>query len=143
MNGVINSVTRRGFVATLLSAVAAVLVPGCSIGGPPGPEELVRYLADLLRHHESAVQLGRSYVESDPAYGALSAEQWAAMVLQSIGMDINIPATIELGKIQDQVSRRVRKDFSDETVVLVDGWLLARTEVRLCALVFRLQGAAS
>ncbi len=38
--------------------------------------------------------------------------------------------------LRETVAARVRDDFATARVVNVDGWLLARTEARLCALAY-------
>jgi hypothetical protein len=37
------------------------------------------------------------------------------------------------GAIQSRLLRTIARDWSDHQVAVVDGWLLARSEARLCA----------
>lgn len=136
-------VTRRAFIRTLLGALAAALVPGCNVGGPPDREQLIGYLTKVLRHDEAAAGLGQAYISADPAMQALSTEQWAMMLLQRIGVDLNKPPAIDVETLRRKLGQQVRQDFADETAVFVDGWLLSLTEARLCALVYRYRNSAS
>ena len=135
--------TRRAFFTNLLAALAVALVPGCNIGGPPSREQLIRHLTKMVRHDKAAAKLGELYIRPDPATQALTVEQWAAMLLQSIGIDLNNPPAIDAKTLRHKLGQRVRQDFAIETVVYVDGWLLAETEARLCALVYRYHNTSS
>jgi len=127
--------TRRTFIKYALCATATASIgPGCGSDRPPSLKEITRYLAGLLRHPEAAGQLGRKYIEIDSAVKSLSLEQLTKMVLQDIGLDNMKEPDTRLEEIGKMLTNKVRQDFADETVVIVDGWLLSKTEARLCAL---------
>jgi hypothetical protein len=47
----------------------------------------------------------------------------------------------DYGSIPSRLLRAVARDWSNNYVVVVDGWLLARTEARLCAFLHLEEGA--
>lgn len=61
----------------------------------------------------------------------------AAQVLRAVlgiqGSEADQDAVTGLSKAA--VSAAIRADFATEEVVALDGWLLARTEARICALI--------
>ncbi len=69
--------------------------------------------------------------ESLPPNGN-SAEQLANAILVAAEIDSQAPKTTQV--IRDRISNRVRKDFAEEAVISVDGWVLSLTEARLYAL---------
>lgn len=73
---------------------------------------------------EGARAIGRAYLEGEP--GERDPAQLAARLAESLGG--GAPWS------RDDVLARVRRDYDEERVVLVRGWLLSRTEARLCAL---------
>lgn len=90
-------------------------------------------LAGLLPHAAGAARLGRRYLalapaEADPGrlLHALSKDHADLAAASRTGADIEIRAI--LGRCR-------QRDFAAGNTVLVDGWILSRTEARLCALV--------
>lgn len=124
---------RRRFFKITCSAAVAVAGAGCGSPVPPDIGHIGRYLAGLLRHPEAAAKLGGRYIHADPSVGGLSPEQITLLILEHAGMDAPGASLAEIGQ---SVKARVRRDFVDEDVLVVEGWLLARTEVLLCALVY-------
>jgi hypothetical protein len=62
-----------------------------------------------------------------------SAEQLANAILVAAEIDSQAAKTTQA--IRDRISNRVRKEFVEDAVVSVDGWILSVTEARLYALV--------
>lgn len=127
--------TRRGFLASL-----AVGIAGAALGlrlywterrTPAGAEQLVR----LLPHADSAARLGQRYLDDTPQ------EADATRLIALIG---TVPAVGESdAALRARLQARIRQDFIDGDTVAVDGWLLSRTEARLCALVHLMHSASA
>jgi hypothetical protein len=127
--------SRRGFLAGL-----AVGIAGAVLGlrlywtaghTPAGAERLVR----LLPHADSAARLGRRYLEDTPQ---------EAQVRRLVALIAATPTDAESdAALRERLQARIRQDFIDGATVTVDGWRLAVTEARLCALVSLLQDAPS
>jgi hypothetical protein len=115
--------TRRGFLAALAAGIVGAVL-GLRLywreGRPPaGAEPLAR----LLPHAENAARLGRRYLEETPQ------EADAAHLVALIGVAADTDAAL-----RERLEARIRQDFIAGATVAVDGWLLSRTEARLCAL---------
>jgi hypothetical protein len=48
-----------------------------------------------------------------------------------------------LDPIPSRITRALDRDWSNHDVAVVDGWILARTEARLCAVLHLAAGAAA
>jgi hypothetical protein len=121
--------TRRRLLvgaAALLAAVAAgpsALVPLIERLAAADAAALLR---TLIKHREGAIQLGRSYLSAHP-----SEANRATLVRQLAGPIA--PASAE--RAAHGVGARIREDYAMGHTVVVEGWVLSRTEARLCALV--------
>jgi hypothetical protein len=48
---------------------------------------------------------------------------------------------VGVGSIRGSLIESIARDWSEHNVVVVDGWVLARTEARICALLHHMDGA--
>ena len=84
----------------------------------------------LPTDYRAARALGERYLEIEPA------ERSAEWLAGELFGDVSLPTTDLQGR--DRLKRRIRagcaRDFRHGDLVLVEGWLLARTEARLLAL---------
>jgi hypothetical protein len=127
--------TRREFLLLAATLGAPLLAwrarPGVSRGGPGAPTERARRLVGLLRHRGSARVIGTAYLDQVPS------EAGIAPLVDGIlaGLDGGASA---LRTSEDELRRllahRVVKDFETDATVCLRGWVVARTEARLCAL---------
>lgn len=96
------------------------------------PGELTDAVADLLQHPQSAAIIGEAYLALVDHEN--SAAELSRRLLQGIATSKErIDARILL--------ERIRSDFAEGDVVKLDGWLLSRTEARICALYALLEAA--
>ncbi len=122
-------IDRRHFlVAAAVAAVGALGLPR-SLRAARDPEER---LAGLLDEGASARAVGRAYLRGSPA------EAYAQALCDQLARD-TAGGRAQLGRTSDaqlrlRLRNRVRRDFAEERVVSVQGWVLSLTEARLCAL---------
>ena len=123
--------TRRQFMAT---TVAIIMCPAWASEERTTelgtiPLWLMRAVADP----ESASRLGGVYLAAHPS------EHDATSLAEAIGRTLDtfqpLPGTDSPGAGFELLDSVVREEYSHGEVVLVDGWLLSRTEARLYALV--------
>ena len=88
-------------------------------------EALDEAIAALLPSRASAAAVGDAYLRQAPREA--SAARLEALVLGSM-REAGLPVT------PAGLRRRIERDFAEERIVRLDGWLLSATEVRLCAL---------
>ena len=86
-------------------------------------------LAGWLADSEDVRILGRTYLAAQPH------EAEAIVLVELLGTDLGLtrygPSEAELHEL---FRCRTRRDFEDGNTVTVQGWILSRTELRLCAL---------
>ncbi len=119
--------TRREFVSLALVVGAGgglsllVWPAGC------GPGERVRIdLSNVFPDPAQAVGVGRDYLARYPEEAVRS--QLEARVLESLG-GAEDPTRLRTG-----LDAAIRRDFTRDRVFRHAGWVLSRTEGRLCAL---------
>jgi hypothetical protein len=112
---------RRGGMRALLAGSLLVLTRGTWAAGVR--DDRRRALSSLFSALPSARAIGAAYLRSCPADG-LDAETLATA----------LPTGLNVTELRSAIAAGVRDDFANARVVTVDGWMLAVTEARLCAL---------
>lgn len=116
--------TRR----RLLAALAAV---GLGAAGwrvlDDGDDSPEARLAAVLADRDAARNVGERYLDTRPA------ERDAALLVRRLA-PLGDPAVAPEQVLREQALDAVRRDFEVGRFVIVDGWYLAETEARLCAL---------
>lgn len=129
--------TRRRFIA-LAVAFTAPLLPGAAPGvaGLVDPRRAVSArLTAPFRHRDSAARIGRAYLRAEPGDGNvdhLLDTIVAAIATETDGRD---PLAADDAVLAELLARRIVTDFASRDLAVVEGWVLSRTEARLCALV--------
>jgi hypothetical protein len=108
------------------------LRPGSLLASTGAVDDAVASLRSLLDDHASACRLGRIYrrqfpAESDPSL-------LAHLILQALAPGGADRQRLERNAMLPALERQVCKEFGNGDTVQVGGWVLARTEARLCAL---------
>jgi hypothetical protein len=124
-------ISRRDTLIACGALAAVGVWPGLAAGDSGGAKAGALRLA--LRSAESARVVGRAYLathpdEADPVQ-LLAAIEAAGGIGRSVARQPIDPTALARA-----VAGAVRDDFLDRRTVRVDGWVLARTEARLCAL---------
>ena len=120
-----------GGVLPLFSVIAAgafrpVRAAGAADGGSL-QASLGREITRIFRDREAARSVGRCYLASHPEEVA-----GARLLAAELGRQQLSPPAGE--GLRRALADRRRQDFEDGAVVVVGGWVLARTEARACAL---------
>jgi len=126
--------TRRFALLSLGCVSALSLMPRHvqALAARATPDELADRLRTLLYDREAARRLGRLYVrqvptEDDPRILArLTVASSEAQQVAAIALDRT--------SLHHRLDAQVRGDFVSGATVQLDGWVLSRTEARLCAL---------
>jgi hypothetical protein len=114
---------RRRFCRTALGMIALAGVASTPALLPRWRDNL-HDLAALFRHPESARRIGEHLLARGTA-----------------ALDRSAPLRLKLAATDSREARRLAlrqqamRDYAEGNIVLVDGWLLSRTEAQLCALV--------
>lgn len=125
------STTRRGFLVTVASVGGvAMVVLRRGTGRPDDARELVLQLSDLVGGHADVSMLGREYLAATPDEADID------RLVGHLAPAFGPPAwPLDAARAAARFRTRVADDFAGGDVVEVRGWLLSRTELRLCALV--------
>jgi hypothetical protein len=124
---------RRTFL--LAAAASGLSVAWRSAGYWPlaqTPASGSERLARLLAHEESARAVGREYLQA--ASAERSQEILTARVAARLPGGLRTAATASDRRLRELLLGAVAEDFRDLRTVEVQGWVLAETEARLCAL---------
>lgn len=117
------AISRRRLLSSLILTVIAV---------PPTSAMLAKRdgVTALLPHLHAARLIGSHYLALVPQ------ERSATRLSESVFGDIDaaVDGPDALACLRALVDARRRRDFSTGDTVILNGWLLARTEARLCAL---------
>jgi hypothetical protein len=130
------ALTRREFLKLSLAASVTVLIssqlPEIQALQHPQQSQLPARLAAILTHKDSANVIGLAYTQQHPQ------EANAHTLLDRI---VSSSTTGELEQFDgtDESLRQlldgmIREDFGHDRIVKLQGWVLAITEARLCAL---------
>lgn len=117
-------IARRRFLEISLVGAAAAMVHGLARGQERPPAGL------SPRGLHAARTLGRRYLREHPEERRF--DDVEALLAAGGGGEEPLAG----------IRRAIREDFDRERVVRVDGWVLARTEARLCAHLARAHGHA-
>jgi hypothetical protein len=89
-------------------------------------------LRRLLRHPDSATAVGAVYRRAVPAEA--DPPTLTRLLLSSLSLDEARLARRSDAWLRALVAARIRNDFTAGHTATIDGWILSRTEARLCAL---------
>lgn len=127
-------VTRRRLLVAAGAALPAALLPlrpwRAVVEFAPAPTAAAR-LAGVLGNRHSARAVGREYLRVAPA----AADQLAGAVSAQLAEGRTTLARAGDDELCGALARCVREDFERDAVVTLGGWVISRTEARLCALV--------
>jgi hypothetical protein len=87
-------------------------------------------LENLLPDTDSAVAVGRAYLRRHP--GDRDQKRVQHLLSAALG---GHPEALAPVVLRARVRDRIRQDFAESRIAIVDGWILSVTEARLCALV--------
>ncbi|NNL65467.1 MAG: hypothetical protein HKP30_04435 [Myxococcales bacterium] len=119
------STSRREFLIGLGGSALAVAATG-ALAAQRGPEPAWRQqLAEALGGGEVGA-IGRAYLRAVP--GEAHADRLHARLYESLG-----PAS-SARDLRERLEGLCRRDFAAGRCITLDGWRLARSEARACAL---------
>jgi hypothetical protein len=114
----------RGMIPALIGSLVVAL-PWLTRPAPPAT------FGALLRHRASAERIGRRYLATLPA-----GTDKSRLFVMSPALDHALRAVPHQPEVAADLLRQgINNDFRRADTVIVDGWVLASTEARFCALV--------
>ena len=133
----IKGYSRRTFLkATAASTLVTTLsayTTGCNLFSAE-MDKVGKKMTDLLNHPVEARELGQEYIESIPGFEKLSPEQLTRRLLGVLNIDPENISKDVMNILHTSLRQQIRQDFVDESVVILNGFMLSNTEMMLCAL---------
>jgi hypothetical protein len=114
-----------GLVALILAGAAIIADPSFLRATAADRAARLDGLLAVFEHEQSAAEIGRRYLEIAPE------EERDLDVL----LDLVPAAGADVAETRARLRAQITRDFEDGGVVVVDGWMLARTTVRASAIV--------
>ena len=135
------TMTRRVFLRNLLLLTGgAFAASGCEHqqdqADRPDARAVAEELGKMLEFRNLAMEIGSTFILTDHSMQELPLRVHVDQLLESIGTRLDDLTFESLPQLKEPFSDRVRKDFIDEDIVSVDGWVLSQTEARLCAVLY-------
>jgi hypothetical protein len=129
--------SRRDILRMATSSTLVTVLSSLSIGCSPGKADLdavAKKMVDILNHPIDARKIGTAHLARLPINQHQSTEQLTRELLHIIKLDPDNVSVDSLQSFDARLSAQVRQDFIDENVVIVDNWMLSKTELMLCLL---------
>lgn len=125
-------VTRRHLLRTLALSGAAGAVGGFTLLRQPDPRLVATALVRVFDHPVNAIAVGRAHRTTTPSEA--SVRSLVDLVLTGMGRTRADVVLAHRDALRSAVADTVAQELGEAEVVRVDGWVLATTQVRLCAL---------
>jgi hypothetical protein len=128
--------TRRSVLVALVRAGGLALARGrqaaiaatSSIPADPVVAKLRSLVSDPVGARcIGQIYLGQALAENDPTH-------LASLILSSLGLTSQDSLRFQRGALSKLFGTAVRADFAAGRTVVLHGWILSRTEARVCAL---------
>lgn len=124
---------RRNFIWALSLSSAGIFIPmyGCEV--KLTDIEVLAIPVSMLNVSsvDTVEELGKLYKESFPEE---SEYEVLIDLLISNDSESETGSINEIKAIQKMLNRKIITDFENDNVVVLDGWILSKTEARQCAL---------
>jgi len=126
--------TRRLILRTIVACVGIIGLAGFrpALARMQNDNTEALKLLATLRDLDSAKILGREYLQITPEEANINLLVKLISTSQHL-MTIDIDSTSTI-KLRKEITQQLQKDFELNEIINLQGWILAKTEVRLCAL---------
>jgi hypothetical protein len=124
--------SRRDMLRHLTYGGLTISLPASALARPAGDVSppLASRLARLFPNGKSARAIGRRYLDLAPSEAR--PERLTALICRSEENYARL-ARADTGQLRSILLGQQRADFARGRTIMIDGWILSETEVRLCA----------
>lgn len=131
--------TRRSFLATGILIGGGVLIGGSlHYRGQLNDRKLARLLASFLDYEDLAKSTGKRILNTDTRLKQPSFAHLIDDLLNSVETSRDAVLNLTRESLLQKLHERIKLDFIEENVVIVDGWILSKTEASMCVLAYQL-----
>ena len=131
------AVSRRDILKVATSSTLVTVFSAFAIGCSPKIADLdavAKEMIGALNHPADARKIGIIHLTRLSGKQHPDANQLTRELLQSLKLNPEKVTIDSLPSLGTRLSAQVRQDFIDEKVVIVESWMLSRTELMLCEL---------
>lgn len=127
--------TRRSFLS--VAALSALVITHTGFAKSNGRVRCAisidaQRLMKILKQKRSARAIGKAYLELEPKEADTT---YLVKAICGSGLDLKRAFLVRDDVLlRTAIANRIRHDFIKRRTVMIDGWLLSRTEARICAL---------
>lgn len=121
---------RRRFLRLGLIAISSLGFSACDPARKSmARDDLASWLTDLLANKDDAAFLGAEFLKTHP--NEITAKRLTQFIAQAIQRSGTVPDTSI--RFRAAATSVIREEYQYDDTVLVDGWVLSRTEARIYA----------
>lgn len=129
--------SRRLFLkAGLLAGGATLVGGGLYYKRMMDSRAIAGQLSNFLDHPDLAKSAGQGLLEAEGGVENASLERMIDNVLLALDLSRDRLEAETRDGLLNRLHASVRSDFIEEHIVLINGWVLSRTEAQLCALLY-------
>lgn len=129
--------SRREMLKVTSSSLLVATLPFLSVACSPKKADvdtIARKMSGILNHPQKAHEIAAAYLVRHPEKKSWSYQQITRELLLTLKLDPAEVTEESLLSLDARLREQVQQDFVDENVVIVDSWMLSRTEIMLCLL---------
>jgi hypothetical protein len=137
MNNSAASCSRREFLQISTSSIIVTILPALAAGCSTDNKNIdiaARRLIEVLNYPKKAREIGEIYINQTPETKQRTIDNLTRKILTTLDIDPEIITDKNGSSLHERLQKQVRQDFIDENIVIVNGWMLSRTEISLCSL---------
>lgn len=129
---------RKLLKASVLIGGAALVGGGFYYREHVNDRNLAILLASFLDYDDLAKSTGKRILNGNTSLKDDSFDLLINDLLTSMGTSRNKVSKLTQASLLQSLHERVTQDFTEEHVVIIDGWILSKTEAGLCVLAYQL-----
>ena len=131
--------TRRSFLtAGILIGGGALIGGGLHYRGQLNDQKLALLLTSFLDYADLAKSTGKRILNTDTSLNTSSFDQLIGDLLNSVETSRDEVLNLTREGLLHKLHERITLDFIEENIVIVDGWILSKTEASMCVLAYQL-----
>ena len=128
-----NALTKRNFLKAMALLLGNIIVRGQTTEPRSKADELALLLSNLIPAPEDAKKIGLLYLEHNP--GEKNINALIDFICRSSDFDFQRLRNSNPGARIEILERYVADDFAASETVIINDWVLSKTEARLFAVV--------
>ena len=120
---------RRQFIRfTILGIISVATNALVFIKKDALDDQLRNLISDFFENSDHAIAVGYQYIAAN------TRERDTTALIRALVKDKVLTDNLDISTLQVRVNDQTKIDFQKENIIVLQGWILSRTECRICAL---------